>query len=224
MNFTSIAIDGPAGAGKSTLARKLAEQLGYIYVDTGAIYRTVALAVLRAGADPADPAQVVPLLEGMNIQMGYGGDGVQRMGLGPEDVTEAIRRPEISDAASKISAIPEVRTFLMEMQRDMARRHHVVMDGRDIGTVVLPEADLKIFLTASTQERARRRCAELQQRGTPVDYETVLADIIERDDRDSNRAAAPLRQAEDAIPVDTSGKSLEESLCILLQVVEERFS
>ena len=224
MEYKSIAIDGPSGAGKSTMAKALAARLGFLYVDTGAIYRTLGLFARNSGADPGDWRQVEPLLAGVSIRMDYAGDGLQHMYLGDEDVTEAIRRPEISDAASKISAIPEVRTFLMEMQRDMARRHHVVMDGRDIGTVVLPEADLKIFLTASTQERARRRCAELQQRGTPVDYETVLADIIERDDRDSNRAAAPLRQAENAIPVDTSGKSLEESLRILLQVVEERFS
>lgn len=224
MEYKSIAIDGPSGAGKSTMAKALAARLGFLYVDTGAIYRTLGLFVRNNGADPGDWSQVERLLPKVSIRMDYAGDGLQHMYLGDEDVTEAIRRPEISDAASKISAIPEVRAFLMGMQRDLANCHHVIMDGRDIGTVVLPNADLKLFLTASPEERARRRCAELQQRGTPVDYERVLADIIERDDRDSSRAAAPLRQAEDAVRVDTDGKSLEESLEALLRIVGERFS
>lgn len=224
MNNRSIAIDGPSGAGKSTMAKRLARELGFVYVDTGAIYRTLGLFALRNGADPGDWAQVEPLLPQVSIRMDYGADGLQHMYLGGGDVTEAIRRPEVSDAASKISAIPEVRAFLMDMQRSMARSHSVVMDGRDIGTVVLPDADVKIFLTASAQERARRRCAELQERGTPVDYETVLSDIMERDARDSGRAAAPLKQAEGAVLVDTTGISLEESFELLLRTVQEKLA
>lgn len=222
--YRSVAIDGPSGAGKSTMAKRLAKELGYIYVDTGAIYRTLGLFALRRGAKPGEWSQVEPLLPQAVIRMGYGEDGLQHMYLEEEDVTGAIRTPEVSDAASKISAIPQVRDFLMEMQREMARKSSVVMDGRDIGTVVLPQADVKIFLTASAEERARRRCAELEQRGNPVDYETVLSDIIERDARDSNRAAAPLKQAEGAVWVDTTGISLEESFQLLLRTVQEKLT
>ena len=221
MEYKSIAIDGPSGAGKSTMAKALAARLGFLYVDTGAIYRTLGLFALDNGADPGDWNQVEPLLSRVSIRMDYAEDGLQHMYLGGRDVTRDIRRPEVSDAASKISAIPEVRTFLMDMQRDMAKRHHVVMDGRDIGTVVLPRADVKIFLTASPEERAARRCAELKGRGTPVDYETVLADIMERDARDSGRSAAPLKRAEDALLVDTTGITLEESFQLLLRTVQE---
>lgn len=224
MEYKSIAIDGPSGAGKSTMAKALASRLGFLYVDTGAIYRTLGLFALEHGADPGEWSQVEPLLPRVSIRMDYAGDGLQHMYLGNEDVTEAIRRPEVSDAASKISAIPEVRAFLMGMQRDMAQSHHVVMDGRDIGTVVLPGANVKIFLTASPEERARRRCAELQGRGTPVDYGTVLADIMERDARDSGRSAAPLKQAEDALLVDTTGITMEESLQLLLRTVQEHMA
>jgi len=206
------------------MAKRLARELGFVYVDTGAIYRTLGLFALRNGADPGDWAQVEPLLPQVAIRMDYGEDGLQHMYLGTEDVTEAIRRPEVSGAASRISAIPQVRAFLMDMQRDMARTHSVVMDGRDIGTVVLPGADVKIFLTASAQERARRRCAELSERGTPEEYDRVLADIIERDARDSGRAAAPLKQAEGAVLVDTTGISLEESFQLLLRTVQERLA
>ena len=184
MNYKSIAIDGPAGAGKSTLARRLAEKLGFLYVDTGAIYRTVALAVLRAGIDPADAARVVPLLGGLDIRMSYGGDGVQRMYLAGEDVSEAIREHRVSSAASKASALPEVRAFLLDFQRRQAQEHDVVMDGRDIGTVVLPDADVKIFLTAAPETRAERRLLELEQRGQAADFNTVLRDIRERDHQD----------------------------------------
>lgn len=222
MDHKSIAIDGPSGAGKSTMAKRLAAALGFLYVDTGAIYRTLGLFALKRGAEPGEWRQVEPLLTRVSIRMGYGEDGLQHMYLDGEDVTGAIRRPEVSAAASKISAIPQVRAFLMDMQRDMAKSHSVVMDGRDIGTVVLPGADVKIFLTASPEERAHRRCAELEGRGTPEEYEKVLADIIERDARDSGRAAAPLKQAEDAILVDTTGISLEESFLLLLQTVQER--
>ena len=165
MSFKSIAIDGPAGAGKSTLARKLADKLGFLYVDTGAIYRTVAVKVLWEKADPADPAQVIPLLEGLEIHIGYDSDGVQRMYLEGEDVSTAIRKHKVSGVASQVSAIPEVRAFLLDFQRKLARESNVVMDGRDIGTVVLPQADVKIFLTAAPEARAKRRLLELEQRG-----------------------------------------------------------
>lgn len=224
MSHKSIAIDGPAGAGKSTLARRLAEKLGFLYVDTGAIYRTVALAVLRAGADPADPGQVVPLLEGMNIQMGYGEDGVQRMCLGKEDVSQAIREHRVSGAASKAAAIPEVRSFLLDYQRGLTRVHDIVMDGRDIGTVVLPGADVKIFLTASPEARAKRRLLELEQRGQEADFDTILRDIKERDWQDEHRSVAPLKRAEDAALLDTTNLNLEQSLEALLSLVKEKIA
>ena len=220
----AIAIDGPSGAGKSTLARALAERLGYLYVDTGAIYRTVGLAARRSGTDPHDADAVAALLPGLKIELGYGEDGLQRMYLDGEDVSAAIREPEISLYASAVSAIPVVRTFLMEQQRSLARTHCVIMDGRDIGTVVLPGADLKIFLTASSEARARRRWKELQEKGMDEPYEKVLAEIVERDRQDTTRAAAPLRQAEDAVAVDTTEYDLEESLDLLLNLVKETLS
>lgn len=218
----SIAIDGPAGAGKSTLARQLARELDYLYVDTGAIYRTVSLAVLRAGADPGDPAQVIPLLNGLEITMDYGSDGLQRMFLGGEDVSEAIRQHQVSALASRVSAIPEVRAFLLDFQRQQAREHNVVMDGRDIGTVVLPGADVKIFLTAAPEARARRRWLELKQRGEQVEYGIILRDIVLRDEQDENRQTAPLRQAEDAVRLDTTDLNLEQSLQAMLSLVKEK--
>ncbi len=221
MNFTSVAIDGPAGAGKSTLARKLAEKLGFLYVDTGAIYRTVALKVLWEKADPADPAQVVPLLEGLEIHMGYE-DGVQKMYLEGEDVSGAIRRHKVSGAASQVSAIPEVRSFLLEFQRKLARESSVVMDGRDIGTVVLPNADVKIFLTAAPEARARRRLLELEQRGEAADFDTILRDIKERDYQDEHRPIAPLKQAADAALLDTTDLDLGQSMSCLLALVKEK--
>ncbi len=222
MKHVSIAIDGPAGAGKSTLARALARQLGYLYVDTGAIYRTVALRALRAGADPEDPAQVVPLLEGLDLAMDYGPDGEQRMFLEGEDVSQAIREHRISGLASKVSAIPQVRDFLLDFQRRQAREHDVVMDGRDIGTVVLPQADVKIFLTAAPEARARRRLLELRQRGQEADLDTVLRDIVQRDYDDEHRPVAPLRQAEGAVRLDTTQLNLEQSLQSLSSLVKER--
>ena len=222
MKYVSVAIDGPAGAGKSTLARALALQLGYFYVDTGAIYRTVALRALRAGADPADPAQVIPLLEGLDITMDYGPDGEQRMFLAGEDVSRAIREHKISGLASKVSAIPQVRDFLLDFQRRQAREHDVVMDGRDIGTVVLPGADVKIFLTAAPEARAERRLLELRQRGQEADLDTVLRDIVQRDYDDEHRPVAPLRQAEDAVLLDTSDLDLAQSLAAMKQIIQER--
>nr|WP_317323212.1 (d)CMP kinase [uncultured Flavonifractor sp.] len=218
----SIAIDGPSGAGKSTLARSLAEALGYLYVDTGAIYRTVGLAACRAGVDPEDGAAVAGLLPGLEIGMGYGADGVQRMYLNGEDVSQAIRQHEISRWASCVSALPQVRAFLLDRQRRLAEEHDVVMDGRDIGTVVLPWADVKIFLTASPEARARRRWLELSQRGEQTDYETVLKDVLSRDEQDTSRAAAPLRQAEDAVLADTTQLDLKQSLDLLVHIVKEQ--
>ena len=218
----SIAVDGPSGAGKSTLARLLADRLGFLYVDTGAIYRTLGLYALRRGVCCSDNQAVIGLLGSVEIDLKHGPDGLQHMYLNGEDVTEAIRRPEVSRSASQVSAIPEVRAFLMEMQRDLARRRDVIMDGRDIGTVVLPQADVKIFLTAQPEDRARRRYEELLQRGIDTDYDTVLREILERDANDTSRSAAPLRQAEDALVVDTTGNSLEESFSILLKTIEER--
>ncbi len=224
MQERSIAIDGPAGAGKSTLARALARELGYLYVDTGAIYRTVALRAREAGADPSDPEQVAPLLEDLDLRMDYGGDGVQRMYLSGRDVTEAIRENEVSALASQVAALPAVREFLLEFQRKQAREHNVVMDGRDIGTVVLPQAGVKIFLTAAPEARARRRTAELLQRGQDANFDEILREIRQRDEQDENRPVAPLRQAEDAALLDTTNLDLKGSLEALLTLVRERLS
>ena len=223
MTYKSIAIDGPSGAGKSTLAKLLASELGYLYVDTGAIYRTVGLCAFRRGIAPEDRAGVVAMLGTFSLDLKHGEDGLQHMYLDGEDVSADIRRPEISMYASAVSALPEVREFLMEMQRGLARRQNVIMDGRDIGTVVLPDADLKLFLTASAEDRAQRRYAELREKGIATDFETVLADMATRDKNDASRAAAPLRQAEDAVLVDTTGNTLEESFQMLLKTVKERF-
>ena len=222
MSHKSVAIDGPAGAGKSTLARQLAEKMGFLYVDTGAIYRTVALKVLRSGADPARPEQVMELLEGLDISMDYGPDGQQRMFLEGEDVSQAIREHRVSGLTSRVSAIPAVREFLLDFQRRQAREHDVVMDGRDIGTVVLPQADVKIFLTAAPEARARRRLLELEQRGQQVEFEAVLRDIIQRDRQDEERSVAPLRRAEGAVLLDTTLLDLEQSLERLVSIVKEK--
>ena len=224
MKYISIAIDGPAGAGKSTLARQLAGELGYLYVDTGAIYRTVAVKTCRAGVDAADAEKVIPLLNNMDIRMEYDAQGVQRMYLDGEDVSEAIREHHISGLASKVSAIPAVRAFLLDFQRKQAREHNVIMDGRDIGTVVLPNADVKIFLTASPEARAQRRTLELQQKGQQAEFEGILRDIMERDEQDRNRPIAPLKQADDAVLVDTTDLDLAGSLEALKTAVKEGIS
>ena len=222
MNYISVAIDGPSGAGKSTLARKAAAALGYLYVDTGAIYRTVALSAVRRGIDPADAARLIPTLPELDIRLEYAEDGLQHMYLNGEDVSQAIRVHEISQHASTVSAIPEVRAFLLELQRDLARKNNVIMDGRDIGTVVLPHAQVKIFLTASPESRAQRRHLELQQRGQNTEFDTVLRDIIKRDEQDTNRPIAPLRQAEDAVLLDTTHLDLEQSFQAILDTIKEK--
>lgn len=222
MKTVAIAIDGPSGAGKSTLAKGLAEELGYLYVDTGAIYRTVALAALKQGVSPEDPEAVLALLPALVITMGYAQDGLQHMYLQGEDVTDAIRQHAVSQAASQVSALAGVRDFLLEMQRKLAREQNVVMDGRDIGTVVLPQADVKIFLTAQPEARARRRYEELKQRGQEAEFEQILADVIARDTRDINRPTAPLKQAEDALLLDTTELDLAQSKEALLNLVKEK--
>lgn len=224
MNFKSIAIDGPAGAGKSTLARKLAKEFGFLYVDTGAIYRTVALKAFRAGVDPSSAEQVEPLLSAMDIRMDYDDKGEQCMYLDGEDVSRAIREHHVSALASSVSAIPAVRAFLLDFQRKQAREHNVVMDGRDIGTVVLPDADVKIFLTASPEARAKRRTKELLDKGQQADFDTILRDIMARDEQDANRPIAPLKQAEDAVLVDTTYLNLEQSLEALKSAAKEAVS
>ena len=218
----AVAIDGPSGAGKSTLARALAKELGFVYVDTGAIYRSVGCFARQRGVDPADTAAVEALLPDIRLEIVYREDGLQHMVLNGQDITQEIRLPEISMYASRVSAIPAVRAFLLEMQRDMARKYSVIMDGRDIGTVVLPQADVKIFLTATAEDRARRRCLELEERGTPQPYEKLLAEMQERDSNDASRAAAPLRPAEDAVILDTTGNTFQQSFALLLQTIKEK--
>ena len=220
--YHSIAIDGPSGAGKSTLSEQLAKAIGYLHVDTGAIYRTVGLAACRRNIQMGDTRAIAEILPELDVELCYGEDGTQRMLLNGEDVTLAIRYHEISAWASVVSAIPEVRAFLLEMQRKLAREHNVIMDGRDIGTVVLPGADVKIFLTATPEDRAMRRYLELKERGTPQDYNKLLTEIRERDYNDSHRSAAPLRPAEDAVVLDTTGNTFEQSFQLLLHTIEER--
>ena len=222
MSTIRIAIDGPAGAGKSTLARSVAARLGYLYVDTGAIYRTIGYHASIHGIDPKDETAVMAALPEVQVELTYGSDGLQHMLLNGEDVTKEIRLPEISRYASEVSAHPGVRAYLLEMQRSLARTHDVVMDGRDIGTVVLPDAEVKVFLTASAQERARRRCRELEQRGTPQPYDQILREIQQRDWEDTHRAAAPLRQAEDAVLLDTTALDFQESEEALLCIIQKK--
>ena len=222
MKTVSVAIDGPSGAGKSTLARSAAAELGYLYVDTGAIYRTIGYYAHANHIDPKDEQAVASALPQVRVELTYGDDGLQHMLLNGQDVTKEIRLPEISLCASAVSAHPGVRAFLLEMQRELARTHSVIMDGRDIGTVVLPDADVKIFLTASPEARARRRMLELEQRGTPEPYEKILKEIEQRDWDDSHRATAPLRQAEDAVLLDTTELNFEESREALLKLIRER--
>lgn len=219
--FVSIAIDGPAGAGKSTMARILADRLGYSYVDTGAIYRTIGLFLSICGISPKDVDGITRLIDEASIQVEYDEQGMQHMLLNGQDVTGELRTPEMSDYASKISALKVVRDVLLDLQRDLARTRNVVMDGRDIGTVVLPQATVKIFLTASAEARAQRRCKELQEKGQPAELETVLADIRQRDYQDTHREVAPLKQADDAILVDTSDIDFDQSFAVLKRTILE---
>lgn len=222
MKHYSIAIDGPSGAGKSTLARAIAEKFGFLYVDTGAIYRTVGLYVLRKGADPKDETAAAALLPDIHVTLSHDADGLQHMFLNGEDVSDDIRTPDVSLAASAVAAHKAVRAYLLDAQRELAREHSVVMDGRDIGTVVLPDADLKIFLSAAEEQRAWRRTLELAKRGTPKPYEEVLADLQRRDRDDETRTEAPLRQAADAIPLNNTHLSFEETVDVLSDLIRER--
>lgn len=219
---TAIAIDGPAGAGKSTIARYAAKTLGFIYVDTGALYRAIGLAAQRRGYAGDDQAAVVPMLSEIKVELAFNEAHEQIVLLDGEDVSGLIRTPEISMMASAVSAIPEVRVYLLDLQRDMAHRNNVIMDGRDIGTVVLPDAQIKIFLSASPECRARRRYDELIEKGMDVKYEDILNDVIARDYADSHRDIAPLKPADDAIMVDTSGEDLETSVNKLVDLMRSR--
>ena len=217
----NVAIDGPAGAGKSTIAKAAAKELGYIYVDTGALYRTVALSALKLGVlDNLDDAAVEKLIESSVVELKYI-DGVQAVFLNGEDVSSLIRTPEISMGASKVSAIPKVRAFLLDLQQSIAKTNNVIMDGRDIATVVLPNADVKIFLFASPECRAKRRYDELIEKGESVMYEDVLADVNQRDYQDSHREIAPLKPSKDSIMLDTSELNLDESINAVIETIRE---
>ncbi len=221
MEIRSIAIDGPSGAGKSTLSKMVAKEFGLIYVDTGAMYRTIGLFVQRNGVGSKDAENVEKLLPQIHIEMKYDETGTQRMILNGEDVSDDIRLPQISIYASDVSAMPVVRAFLLEMQRSMAKTYDVIMDGRDIGTVVLPNAGLKIFLSADAEDRAARRFAELHEKGVSTTYKDVLKDINYRDENDSKRAAAPLKPAEDSVIVDTTGNTLSDSFKLISNLVRK---
>ena len=218
----AIAIDGPAGAGKSSLSKEVAKELSFIYVDTGALYRTIGLAASRKGISMEDIEGIVSLLDEIEVKLAFNDEGTQIVLLNGEDVSGFIRTPQASMYASAVSAIPEVRAFLLDLQRNMAKNDNVIMDGRDIGTVVLPDAKIKIFLTASAEKRAMRRYKENIEKGIEVSYEEVLKDVNERDYNDSHRAIAPLKPAEDSITVDTSDYDFEGSKNLLLKVIRER--
>ena len=220
--YVSIAIDGPSGAGKSTMAKRVAKELGYLYVDTGAIYRTVGYHMWLMGIGPKDADGIRRCLDDVNIEIEHRVDGVQHMILNGQDVTGEIRTPEMSKYASGVSAQKCVRDYLLDMQRKFARTHNVVMDGRDIGTVVLPHAQVKIFLTASPEERAKRRFEELTAKGESVTFEKVLQDMRARDKQDSERAIAPLKAAPDAVKLDTSGYEIEQSVGAILDIVRRK--
>ncbi len=221
--FVSVAIDGPAGAGKSTMARAIAKEMGFVYVDTGAIYRTVGYYVNLCGIGPKDVDGVTRLIDDVNIEIRYSEDGLQHMILNGQDVTSEIRTQQMSDYASKLSTLKVVRDFLLDVQRDLAKSHNVVMDGRDIGTVVLPRADVKIYLTASAEVRAKRRLLEMQEKGDlKSDFNKVLRDIQERDQRDMTRDIAPLKKAKDAVELDTSDLTIAESIASMKAIIEER--
>lgn len=216
----NVAIDGPAGAGKSTIAKAAAKELGFIYVDTGALYRTIALSAVRCGA-VSDNEKIITMLNDITVKLGFADDGSQCVYLNGEDVSSLIRTPEISMAASKVSAIPEVRAFLLDLQRDIAKDNHVIMDGRDIASVVLPNAKPKIFLFASPECRAERRYKELVEKGENVTYEDVLADVNRRDYQDSHREIAPLKPTEESVMADTSELDLQQSIELIIRIIKE---
>lgn len=221
MSSVNIAIDGPAGAGKSTVAKGLAKKLGFIYVDTGALYRAIGVYTLSKGVNTKDADGVSALLGDIKIELKFV-DGAQRVFLNDKDVSEAIRTPDASMAASNVSAIPSVRAFLLDLQRDIAKKNNCLMDGRDIGTVVLPDAQIKIFMTADVEERAMRRYKELQEKGINDSYDQVLKEMKERDFQDSNRPIAPLKPAEDSMIFDSTGYTLEQSIDELSALIGER--
>lgn len=218
----AIAIDGPAGAGKSSLSKEVAKELSFIYVDTGALYRTIGLAASRKGLKKEDKAEIISMLNDIDVKLSFNDEGTQIVLLNGEDVSSFIRTPEASMFASAVSAIPEVRAFLLDLQRNMAKSDNVIMDGRDIGTVVLPDAKIKIFLTASPEKRAMRRHKENIEKGIDSTYEEVLKDVNQRDYQDSHREIAPLKPAEDSVLVDTSDYDFEGSKGLLLKVIKER--
>lgn len=220
-NIINVAIDGPAGAGKSTVSRAAAKAVGFIYVDTGALYRAVGVNALRKGIDTKDKSAVAATLSEISVDLVFE-NGEQKMLLNGEDVSVEIRTPPASMAASDVSAVPEVRAFLFDLQRDIAARNNCIMDGRDIGTVVLPDAKVKIFLTASPEERATRRYKELIEKGSKVEYKEVLEDLIQRDYNDSHREIAPLKPAEDGVILDTTGLNLEESVNEIIRIIKEK--
>ena len=218
----AIAIDGPAGAGKSSLSKEVAKELSFIYVDTGALYRTIGLAASRKGLKKEDKAEIISMLNDIDVKLSFNDEGTQIVLLNGEDVSSYIRTPEASMFASAVSAIPEVRAFLLDLQRNMAKSDNVIIDGRDIGTVVLPDAKIKIFLTASPEKRAMRRHKENIEKGIDSTYEEVLKDVNQRDYQDSHREIAPLKPAEDSVLVDTSDYDFEGSKELLLKVIKER--
>lgn len=218
----AIAIDGPAGAGKSTISKAAAKELGFIYIDTGALYRTVGLAASQRGVEPVESKEVDELLESIKVELTFNDKGEQVVLLDGEDVSGLIRTPEASMTASKISAIPAVRAYLLDLQRDMAKTNNVIMDGRDIGTVVLPNAEIKIFLTAAPEARAKRRYDELIEKGMDVKYEDILDDVKTRDYNDSHREIAPLKQADDAVLADTTNVDLQGSIDLIVSIIKER--
>lgn len=220
--YIAVALDGPAGAGKSTIAKRVSKALDYIYVDTGALYRTIGLAASRENVEPVPSAEVDELLAKINVDLTFNEQGEQIVLLNSEDVSGLIRTPEASMMASKISAVPSVRAYLLDLQRNMAKTHNVIMDGRDIGTVVLPNAQVKIFLTASPEARATRRYKELCERGLDVKYEEILADVNTRDYNDSHRETAPLKPADGCVFVDTTELDFEQSVEKIISVIKER--
>ena len=217
----AVAIDGPSGAGKSTIARKVAGELGFLYIDTGALYRSIGYYVLKKGGDPEKKEDVEAALPGIRLELRHA-DGVQRVFLNGEDVSDQIRTPAVSMAASHVSAFPAVRAFLLELQRKMAREHNVIMDGRDIGSVVLPKATVKIFLTASAEVRAHRRCKELQEKGQKVDYDQILKDIRQRDYQDTHRDIAPLKMTRDSVKLDTSDMTIDQVIAAMKKIIGEK--